>query len=33
MPYERVTPSNLADVYLLEPRVYGDERGFFSREF
>ena len=25
----RVTPTALPDVLLIEPRVYGDERGFF----
>ena len=25
----KVTPTDLADVLLLEPDVFGDERGFF----
>ena len=29
MSYEQVTPTNLADVLLLEPKVFSDERGFF----
>jgi len=34
----KVTPTEIADVLLLEPRVFGDERGFFleswnAREF
>ena len=29
MPYERVTPTTLTDVLLLEPKVFSDERGFF----
>ena len=33
MPYERVTPTNLTDVLLLEPKVFGDERGFFLESF
>ena len=33
MSYERVTPKNLADVLLLEPKVFSDERGFFLESF
>ena len=33
MSYERVTPTNLTDVLLLEPKVFGDERGFFLESF
>ena len=33
MPYERVTPTTLTDVLLLEPKVFGDERGFFLESF
>ena len=29
MSYERVTQTNLADVLLLEPKVFSDEHGFF----
>ena len=29
MSYERVTSTNLADVLLLEPKVFSDEHGFF----
>ncbi|MEC7220139.1 MAG: dTDP-4-dehydrorhamnose 3,5-epimerase, partial [SAR324 cluster bacterium] len=33
MSYERVTATNLADVLLLEPKVFSDERGFFLESF
>ena len=33
MSYERMTPTNLADVLLLEPKVFSDERGFFLESF
>ena len=33
MSYEQVTPTNLADVLLLEPKVFSDERGFFLESF
>ena len=33
MSYERVTQTNLADVLLLEPKVFSDERGFFLESF
>ena len=33
MSYEQVTPTNLADVLLLEPKVLIDERGFFLESF
>ena len=33
MPYERVTPTNLVDVLLLKPKVFGDERGHFLESF
>ena len=33
MSYERVTPTNLAGVLLLEPKVFSDERGFFLESF
>lgn len=29
----KVTPTAIADVLLIEPRVYGDERGFFFESF
>ena len=29
----KVTPTAIADVLLLEPRVFGDERGFFLESF
>jgi dTDP-4-dehydrorhamnose 3,5-epimerase len=29
----KVTPTKIADVLLLEPRVFGDERGFFMESF
>ena len=29
----RVTPTAIADVLLLEPRVFGDERGFFLESY
>lgn len=29
----QVTPTEIADVLLLEPRVYGDARGFFYESF
>jgi dTDP-4-dehydrorhamnose 3,5-epimerase len=29
----RVTPTALADVLLIEPRVFGDERGFFLESY
>jgi dTDP-4-dehydrorhamnose 3,5-epimerase len=32
MPYT-VTPTNLPDVLILEPKVFGDERGFFFESF
>ena len=32
MPYE-VQPTNIADVMLLTPKVFGDERGFFFESF
>jgi dTDP-4-dehydrorhamnose 3,5-epimerase len=32
MPYS-VTPTALADVFILEPKVFGDERGFFFESF
>lgn len=32
MPYH-VTPTPIADVLLLEPKVFGDERGFFFESF
>ena len=33
MPYERVTPTTLTDVLLLEPKVFSDKRGFFLESF
>jgi dTDP-4-dehydrorhamnose 3,5-epimerase len=33
MPYERVIPTTLLDVLLLEPKVVGDDRGFFFESF
>ena len=33
MPFERVTPTTLTDVLLLEPKVFCDERGFFLESF
>lgn len=32
MPYS-VTPTNLPDVLILEPKVFGDDRGFFFESF
>jgi dTDP-4-dehydrorhamnose 3,5-epimerase len=32
MPYH-VTPTAIADVLVLEPRVFGDDRGFFFESF
>jgi len=32
MPYT-VTPTSIADVLVLEPKVFGDERGFFMESF
>ena len=29
----KITPSAIADVLLLEPKVFGDERGFFFESF
>jgi dTDP-4-dehydrorhamnose 3,5-epimerase len=29
----KATPTNIADVILLEPKVFGDERGFFFESF
>ena len=29
----KFTPTRLADVLLIEPRVFGDERGFFMETF
>jgi dTDP-4-dehydrorhamnose 3,5-epimerase len=29
----KATPTAIADVFLLEPKVYGDERGFFFESF
>lgn len=29
----RIIPTNIADVLLLEPKVYGDARGFFYESF
>ena len=29
----KATPTSIADVFLLEPRVFGDERGFFFESF
>jgi dTDP-4-dehydrorhamnose 3,5-epimerase len=29
----RATPTAIADVFLLEPKVFGDERGFFYESF
>lgn len=28
-PAMKVTPTSIPDVLVLEPKVYGDERGFF----
>ena len=32
MPYT-VTPTDLPEVLILEPRVFGDDRGFFMESF
>ena len=32
MPYN-VTPTNLSEVLILEPQVFGDDRGFFFESF
>src|SRR6185436_12749550 len=29
----RVTPTDIPDVLILEPKVFGDERGFFTESF
>jgi dTDP-4-dehydrorhamnose 3,5-epimerase len=29
----KVTPARVADVLIVEPRVFGDERGFFLESF
>jgi dTDP-4-dehydrorhamnose 3,5-epimerase len=29
----KVTPTNIPDVLIIEPRVFGDERGFFKETF
>jgi len=29
----KVTPTNIADVLIIEPKVFGDERGFFLESF
>lgn len=29
----KVIKTNISDVVILEPRVFGDERGYFSRVF
>ena len=29
----RVAPARIADVLIIEPRVFGDERGFFLESF
>ena len=29
----KITPTTIADVLMLEPRVFGDERGFFMESF
>ncbi len=29
----KVTPTSLPDVLLIEPQVFGDERGFFFESF
>jgi dTDP-4-dehydrorhamnose 3,5-epimerase len=29
----RVTPTGIADVLLIEPRIFGDERGFFLESY
>jgi dTDP-4-dehydrorhamnose 3,5-epimerase len=29
----KVTPTAIPDVLLLEPKVFGDERGFFMESF
>jgi dTDP-4-dehydrorhamnose 3,5-epimerase len=29
----KATPTKIADVFLLEPKVFGDERGFFFESF
>ena len=33
MPYERVTPTTLTEVLLLEPKVFEDDRGVFLESF
>jgi dTDP-4-dehydrorhamnose 3,5-epimerase len=32
-PYMKATPLAIPDVYLIEPQVFGDERGFFFESF
>ncbi len=29
----KVTPSNIPDVLLIEPEIFGDDRGFFFESF
>ncbi|RYF75042.1 MAG: dTDP-4-dehydrorhamnose 3,5-epimerase, partial [Comamonadaceae bacterium] len=29
----KITPTAIADVFILEPKVFGDERGFFMESF
>jgi dTDP-4-dehydrorhamnose 3,5-epimerase len=29
----KATPTKITDVFLLEPKVFGDERGFFFESF
>ena len=33
MNLPRVTPCHLSDVLIIEPKVFGDDRGFFSESF
>ena len=29
----QITPTHLTDVYLIEPKVFGDDRGFFMETY
>lgn len=33
MPYQRIERTTLNDVYLLEPKVFGDDRGWYCPSF
>ena len=33
MPFKAFTPLTISDVILIEPRIFGDERGFFAETY